>query len=161
MINCELKGPWGETGWWNSVDYDLFRKFWPSPDMPDEKPENTYSFRGPFRLSYEEANNLMAMGVQLEIKALPGAMVTKMNDDKSWDRYAEVTAAHLNSGQAVKVTVADFALLLIDEVTYIDDAYTDMVQSYLNEGWRILAVCPPNGARRPDYIFGRKKPLVG
>jgi hypothetical protein len=38
---------------------------------------------------------------------------------------------------------------------HLDDACTDDVQRHLDEGWKILAVCPPNSQRRPDYILGR------
>lgn len=54
--------------------------------------------------------------------------------------------------------VPDLTLLTYDEVTYVDDACTDAVQQLLDKGWRILAVCPPNAQRRPDYILGRRKP---
>ena len=27
----------------------------------------------------------------------------------------------------------------------------------LDDGWRILAICPPNSQRRPDYILGRSR----
>jgi hypothetical protein len=39
----------------------------------------------------------------------------------------------------------------------LDDACTDNLQAHLNEGWRIIAVCPPDAKRRPDYILGRTK----
>jgi hypothetical protein len=51
----------------------------------------------------------------------------------------------------------NIGLLVIDEVTWLDDACTEELQRHLNEKWRIIAVCPPNGARRPDYILGRTK----
>jgi hypothetical protein len=46
---------------------------------------------------------------------------------------------------------------MMDEVTNLDDAYTDELQEHLEDGWRIIAICPPNGQRRPDYILGRTK----
>lgn len=60
------------------------------------------------------------------------------------------------SAVIVQMHVPDQTLLTYDEVTYLEDACTDNLQSFLNEGWRILAVCPPNAKRRPDYILGRR-----
>lgn len=67
---------------------------------------------------------------------------------------------HLDaSGNTYNLNFAlpNIGLLSVDEVDWLDDACTQDVQRRLNEGWRIIAVCPPNGARRPDYIFGRSK----
>lgn len=55
------------------------------------------------------------------------------------------------------VHVPNVGLLTIDEVDWMEDACTQDLQSRLDDGWRILAVCPPNSARRPDYILGRTK----
>lgn len=60
-------------------------------------------------------------------------------------------------GAAVQIHVPDLALMLISEVTNLDDCCTQELQNYLNDGWRILAVCPPNAQRRPDYILGRSR----
>lgn len=57
--------------------------------------------------------------------------------------------------QHVHVHIPNFELLSIREVTHLDDACTDALQRLLNEGWSIIAVCPPNATRRPDYILGR------
>lgn len=55
----------------------------------------------------------------------------------------------------VQIHIPSIGLMLIDEVDWLEDACTQQVQDHLNDGWRILAVCPPNAQRRPDYIFGR------
>lgn len=57
----------------------------------------------------------------------------------------------------IHIAVPNIGLLMIDEVHWLDDACTQELQRYLDDGWRILAVCPPNGVRRPDYILGRTK----
>ncbi len=35
-----------------------------------------------------------------------------------------------------------------------EDACTDRLQGYLDDGWRIIAVCPQPDSRRPDYVLG-------
>ena len=50
------------------------------------------------------------------------------------------------------------SLLNVDETLLMEDACTDALQENLDNGWRILAVCP-QPQRRPDYVLGRKKGL--
>jgi hypothetical protein len=59
------------------------------------------------------------------------------------------------SSIAIHVHIPNVGLLAINEVEVLEDACTDSLQSRLNAGWRIIAVCPPNSVRRPDYIIGR------
>lgn len=68
--------------------------------------------------------------------------------------HAEVADAAVST---VHIHVPNIGLLSIDEVDWIEDACTQELQSRLNDGWRILAVCPPNSTRRPDYILGRTR----
>lgn len=46
-------------------------------------------------------------------------------------------------------------LMAINELMLCEDVCTDLMQKYLDKGWRILAICPQPDARRPDYIMGR------
>lgn len=50
------------------------------------------------------------------------------------------------------------SLLNVDETLLMEDACTYALQENLDNGWRILAVCP-QPQRRPDYVLGRKKGL--
>lgn len=58
----------------------------------------------------------------------------------------------------VEVHVPGAALLRIDEVELLEDGCTDELNLRLENGWRIVAVCPQPDQRRPDYIMGRQKP---
>ena len=53
------------------------------------------------------------------------------------------------------VAIPAIGLLMVDEVEAVENPCTDALQGYLKEGWRIIAVCPPDAQRRPDYILGR------
>lgn len=55
----------------------------------------------------------------------------------------------------VGVHISDLGLLSVKEVTWLEDACTENLQDHLNEGWRILAVCPQPNSRRPDYVLGK------
>lgn len=55
------------------------------------------------------------------------------------------------------VHVPGFGLLAIDDVRYENDCCTEALQEFIDDGWRILAICPQPDQRRPDYILGRNR----
>lgn len=57
--------------------------------------------------------------------------------------------------QHVHVHIPNVGLLAVREVMVLEDACTNSLQDHLDDGWSILAICPPNATRRPDYILGR------
>lgn len=57
----------------------------------------------------------------------------------------------------VHVHIPNVGLLFMNEVTWKENCCTEELQRALDDGWRIIAVCPPNSQRRPDYILGRSK----
>jgi hypothetical protein len=87
---------------------------------------------------------LSSYGVEYIIKSYKGCLPLKAILPEGGDYTVYVQIPHIG-------------LLSIDEVQVIEDACTDHLQRELNSGWRILCVCPPNAARRPDYILGRTK----
>lgn len=153
MINVEISCyEFGKL--WDDLDWAAFSALW--PNAPDDKPASAYHLNsGPCRLSDEEVVGLAALGVPLLVKPLPGMMVVKMQDRAKWDHGVRPSA--IQDASAVQIAVPDIGLLLLDEVCVREDYCTDMLQSDLDEGWRILAICPPNAARRPDYILGRRR----
>lgn len=142
--------------------FQQFSALWPiaPTNEPDFEKENRWTWvipEGPARLTEEEATALMALGVELKLVPLPGAMVVKMQDRFKWESQIDPNHEHIRTGAAVQLAIPDLGLMTITEVVVREDYCTDMLQSDLDEGWRILAVCPPNAARRPDYILGRTK----
>lgn len=55
----------------------------------------------------------------------------------------------------VKVVMPGLGMLQFNHVKVEYDCCTDSLQARLNEGWRILAICPQPDQRRPDYVLGR------
>lgn len=55
----------------------------------------------------------------------------------------------------VNVHVPNLGMLAMNEVQLEEDCCTDRLQRLLEDGWRILAICPQPDQRRPDYILGR------
>jgi hypothetical protein len=82
-------------------------------------------------------------------------MIVKMRD--KYDN-AISSVENYHRGNIIQVHVPNMALLTYNEVTVYEDSCTDELQKALNQGWRIIAVCPPNSQRRPDYILGRYNP---
>ena len=113
-----------------------------------------WSFGTSQRITLEEAHGLEIAGIKLSLEGVDGTMLTKMQHRA--DKYGAVTPMEMTTGQVVQIAVPDLGLLQIDEVDWMEDACTQELQARLNDGWRILAVCPPNAQRRPDYILGRK-----
>jgi hypothetical protein len=60
--------------------------------------------------------------------------------------------------EVCNVHIGNIGLLHINQVAYANDKCTEELQELLNEGWRIIAVCPQPDQRRPDYILGRYNP---
>jgi hypothetical protein len=50
------------------------------------------------------------------------------------------------------------ALSQYNQTMLCEDICTDVLQSKLHEGWRILAVCVQPDQRRPDYVLGKFVP---
>lgn len=94
---------------------------------------------------------LQADGWNVHITKVKG-----LSYDKDFDnRIYNSTESPKTITNITQVTVANEKLLTITEVTWLEDACTQELQGRLNEGWRILAVCPSNDQRRPDYILGK------
>ena len=53
------------------------------------------------------------------------------------------------------VIVAGTTVTEVKQVTVKTDYCTDLLQTDLNEGWKILAICVQPDQRRPDYILGK------
>lgn len=60
--------------------------------------------------------------------------------------------------QKCEVHTPGNTLTTYNQVMLVEDACTDMLQSHLNSGWRMICACPQSDQRRPDYILGRFNP---
>jgi len=99
------------------------------------------SLDGPFLTEHQ---------IPFKIKRFKGAYYSDAEHRRS-DRGK----ADLPSASYIQVAIPNLALLEIRTVQVLEDACTEKLQSELDNGWRILAVCPPNSQRRPDYILGK------
>jgi hypothetical protein len=67
---------------------------------------------------------------------------------------SRLTAKHDGFNQHTQSPIAGPHLLSVNDTLLCEDCCTNELQARLDEGWRIIAVCPQE-ARRPDYILGR------
>lgn len=72
--------------------------------------------------------------------------------------YKIEAAAGVHTTVNLQVAIPNLLLWSVDEIDVMEDACTYALQSKIDAGWRILAICPPACQRRPDYIIGRQKP---
>lgn len=143
---------WKELG---AEDYARLRQA--MPDLPEVKKDDYQQYAADM-----DAIVLIAhLGLDVDLRPLDPACSTMIV--KLQDRIAALglrgasDVALAAAGASVQIHVPDGPLMYVDEVKHLDDACTDELQTHLEEGWRILAVCPPNAQRRPDYILGRRQ----
>lgn len=132
------------------------------PGLEAEKP--AYSYKT-YVTDWYGIQKLGDMSLEITIKQMPDdhRMFVRMLDriEKLEAKSSGKNWAHeLANGASVVIHIPDQTLMKIDEVTWLEDSCTELLQSHLNEGWRILAVCPPNAQRRPDYILGRRSNAI-
>lgn len=130
--------------------------------LPEKKPEWGLQ---EILVDDEGIDALIQAGLEVQVSKTKTAtalrsMLVKLQDDISDHNLTKRSpSGHLAIGgeRLIQIAVPDLPLMYIDEVMVLTDCCTDELQSMLNDGWRILAVCPPNSARRPDYVVGRRK----
>lgn len=168
MLFCSLDYSTREYNKMEEAQQEGMREYWPGlqrkldarkqsyPTKPEEWNNlSTWDYGTECRLTLEEAHGLERAGVKFSVEGIDGTMLQKQKSRA--DKYGEIHTLDLTSGQVVQIAVPDLGILQITEVDWIEDACTERLQEKLDSGWRILAVCPPNAQRRPDYILGRQK----
>lgn len=112
---------------------------------PKENRDRTFSWPTECLIDVEEDGpRLIALGISFEVKSFKGTRLLEALTPE----HGRVT---------INVQIPHVGLLAIDEVDVLVDCCTDDLRRHLDAGWRILCVCPPNAARRPDYVIGRSK----
>lgn len=56
-----------------------------------------------------------------------------------------------------QIVMPGFELLRYAHIQVQENACTNAIQLELNEGWRIIAVLPQPGQRRPDYVLVKEE----
>lgn len=129
---------------------NTIREHLPQMNMPQEDAAQFFPTREFLADLTTDGPLLLDLGLSFAIKRFKGCYFL----GESGESY---TGRRPKNGYSVTLQVAipNLALFAVNEVQLLEDACTDELQRRLEEGWRILAVCPPAAQRRPDYILGR------
>lgn len=73
-------------------------------------------------------------------------------NDRCIEQLTRASALCFN--EKVGVPQPGLGLNQYNSLMMCEDICTDRLQQYLDDGWRIIAVCPQPDSRRPDYILG-------
>lgn len=101
--------------------------------------------------------------VQFSMKGIPKSVsnsdlnIVNMMQEMA-EKIEEATSRfdkQVEFNQRCEVHVPNLGLLNVNNLAYATDYCTESLQDRLQEGYRILAVCPQPDQRRPDYILGR------
>ncbi len=91
-----------------------------------------------------------ALDIGLEFKVKQRLGVQRLIEDFG------ISNAPAPVNERCHVIVSGSHLMSIREVKAMENLCTDILQSELNAGWCILAICVQPDTRRPDYILGRR-----
>lgn len=114
-----------------------------------ENPHHYYSYEEKL-IDLDGLNLLSSMGVEPTIKEIKNLYSTDITHGDLFNNLSAEKAV-------VQVHLPNLGLLSMNKVLLLENSCTDLLQQHLDQGWRILAICPPNGTRRPDYILGRNQ----
>lgn len=108
----------------------------PQLNLPEKQTDFIWLSGKVFLLEDEQFEFLKSLPVQHEIKNMRKLKLQKPVNSE------------------YHIHVPSFGMMSIRRVQVMEDACTDQLQRELDEGWRILCICPPLDQRRPDYILG-------
>lgn len=91
--------------------------------------------------------NINSILYQIEEKS---SSLNKLVDKIKETTFNSKTNVHVGGG-----LITTYNDLLLKE-----NICTDILQTELNNGWRIIAVCVQPNQRRPDYVLGRFNPML-
>ena len=77
---------------------------------------------------------------------------------KQFKQLAELPDVSNTYNNKCAVHIGGSLLMTVNDLMLVEDSCTDVIQTKLNEGWRIVACCVQSDSRRPDYILGRYNP---
>lgn len=81
-------------------------------------------------------------------------LITRINSMSGRDLQGQIVRDKMDA--VMQIHISNVALLEVAAVDVLEDCCTKNLQEHLDNGWRIIAICPPVGTRRPTYIIGHK-----
>ncbi len=149
MLMVKIEFNWDDAERVKKMDTEAYGKLrmdFPDLGLPDPDSRGSYITleRGYYEM--EEVEKLISYGLKPQVSKIKGLHYPN-----------DLPAPTGSTTQITNVSCANHALFMVDEVDWLENVCTQELQTRLDRGWRILAVCPSNDARRPDYILGRQR----
>lgn len=136
LANIEL-----DYNWQTGADIEKVREKFPK--LFDEKGEPKSSWNsGDIIVDSSEMQHLSDLGVVYKIKRFKGILPAAIG-------------SNITDTAIVQIHLPNYVLTNFNKVCKLEDCCTYELQSHLDDGWRIIAICPPLNARRPDYILAK------
>lgn len=133
---------------WDALGRDVIQHTrWPSFEEVTKDEKSYWSFE--CVATVEQVQALTDYGLRVRATRVRGMFYDKDPQQLLRAVSAAKSEVHVHVPGGV-------ALTSVRKVDWLEDACTQELQGRLDEGWRIIAVCPPNDARRPTYILGRE-----
>ncbi|WP_214771394.1 hypothetical protein [Exiguobacterium sp. s133] len=142
-----------------------------NPDLSEKESDYTLVQKSDFIKLYDSGDYLADVSllmkefpnVQFSMKGIPKSVSNSELDvmnmmQEMAEKIEEATSRfdkQVEFNQRCEVHVPNLGLLNVNNLAYATDYCTESLQERLQEGYRILAVCPQPDQRRPDYILGR------
>lgn len=146
MTLARVEFPWGSQETVKKLSDEDYAKVRDAVASMPEKREDFSYFSDTVIDIDTDGKLLSSFGIEFTVKKIKGTVELQALTGRCSDKT-----------ETIHVHVPNIGLLSIDEVQVLEDACTNVLQGELDDGWRILAVCPPNCQRRPDYVLGRTK----
>lgn len=93
-------------------------------------------------------------GLTIEVSKVRGLHYNQSLPQTAQEVLNTIEAMNKLARPIINVSVPNVGLMDVRQVHWLEDCCTQLLQRYLDAGWRIVAVCPPNDSRRPTYIVG-------
>ncbi len=155
MFVCILGIPYAAIDLVNAMTSEAYadlRAKLPPGRLPETRPADRWGYSIDEILADDvELETWTSAGIEPTVKKLRG-----VHYSQAIPNTAAKMLEHRKPGGDVTVNVSTtgVGLLNIRTVTWKEDCCTQELQRALDEGWRIIAACPPNDSRRPTYIIG-------
>ena len=149
MLMVKIGFGWDDAERVKKMDTEAYEKLrldFPDLGLPASDSRGSYITLEPGYFEMEEVEKLISYGLKPQVSKIRGLHYPH-----------DLPAPAGSTTQITNVSCANHALFMVDEVDWLENACTQELQTRLDGGWRILAVCPSNDARRPDYILGRQR----
>ncbi len=123
-------------------------------DLPPVENRANAEVKQEFVGTTEDANLFIKLGINPTLTRIRGMFIDHNQMPIAHQQVDGEFPKLVGGPTIINLTIPNAALFAVRKLTVLEDCCTNEVQRMLDDGWRIVAVCPPNDTRRPSYILG-------